>query len=288
MVTIVIPKKRRIVTAILAVGLIAVLVVVIVPLALHPTCDIIGPYYHRIYSATSVNGLSWTVNTTVILDHASVPGGVCLNGTIYLYFVNAACGEKLSVAISDDYGTSFEVYDVVISGSHSPRPVDPNPIVDGALIRLTYLGNLGENPANIVTAHSSDGINFVEDAILLSEPNITDPDLFHYSPSEWVLFVDQGSTLLKANGTSISMPLVRDNAFNFTGILCSTHYIDGRFYTYYLGSNGISAAEYNSSGLTVLAEDLIAGFTGFIGDPTVVVLGPSNYLMYFKQTDIPP
>ena len=275
-------------TAILAVGLIAVIVVVIVPLALRPTCDIVDPYYHKIYSATSVNGLSWNVNTTMILDHASVPGGVYFDGKIYLYFVNAECGEKLSVAISDDFGNSFAVYDVAISGSHSPRPVDPNPIVDGALIRLTYLGNLGENPANIVTAHSSDGINFVEDAILFSEANITDPDLFHYGPSEWVLFVDQGSTLLKANGTSISMPLVRDNTFNFTGILCSTHYIDDGFYTYYLGSNGISVAEYNSSGLTVLAEDMITGFTGFIGDPTVVVLGPGNYLMYFKQTDIPP
>jgi hypothetical protein len=273
---------------ILAVGLIAVLVVVIVPLALYPKCDIIAPYYHRIYSATSVNGLGWTVNKTVIFDHASVPGAVYYNGKVYLYFINAECGEKLSVAISDNYGNSFALHDVAISGSNSPRPVDPNPIVDGGLIRLTYVGNLGRDPANIVTAHSSDGINFVEDAILFSETNITDPDLFHHSPSEWVLFVDQGSTLLKANGTSISMPLVRDSTFSFAGILCSTHYIDGKFQTYYHGSKGISVAEYNSSGLTVLAEDVITGFTGFVGDPTVVVLGPGNYLMYFKQTDVPP
>jgi len=63
---------------------------------------------------------------------------------------------------------------------------------------------------------------------------------------------------------------------------------DGKFHTYYLGSNGISVAEYNSSGLTVLAEDMITGFTRLIGDPTVVVLGPASYLMYFKQTDIQP
>lgn len=276
-------KKQGIVIPILAVALIAVLVVV-----LYPKCSTIPPYYHKIYSATSVNGLSWTTSNTVIFDHASVPGAVYYNGKLYLYFVNAACGEKLSVAISDNYGTSFAVYDVAISGSHSPRPVDPNPIVDGGLIRLTYVGNLGGTPQSIVTAHSSDGINFVEDAILFSEPNITDPDLFHYSPSEWILFVDQGSTLLKANGTSLSMPFVKDSTFSFAGILCSTHYINSRFYAYYLGSNGISVAEYNSSGLTVLAENLITGFTGFIGDPTVVVFGPDNYLMYFKQTDIAP
>ena len=281
-------KKLRIMTPILAVGLIAVLVVVIAPLALYPNCNIVAPYYHRVYSATSVNGLSWTVNSTVIFNHASVPGAVYYNGKVYLYFINAECGEKLSVAISDNHGNSFAVYDVAISGSNSPRPVDPNPIVDGGLIRLTYVGNLGGNPANIVTSHSFDGINFVEDAILFSEANITDPDLFQYSPGEWILFVDLGSTLLKANGTSISMPLVRDTTFSFGGILCSTHYINGKLHTYYLGSKGISVAEYNSSGLTVLAEDLITGFTGFIGDPTVVVFGPDNYLMYFKQTDIPP
>jgi len=278
--------NRRIVVPILAVGL--VVVVVMAAVALCPRCDVQAPYYHRVYSATSVNGLAWTVNSTVILNHASVPGAVYYNSKIYLYFVNAECGEKLSVAVSGDYGATFAVYDVVISGSNSPRPVDPNPIIDGGLIRLTYVGNLGEDPANIVTAHSSDGINFVEDAILLSESNITDPDLFHYAPTEWILFVDQGSALLKANGTSISMPLVRDSAFSFQGILCSTHEISGRFHTYYLGSSGISVAEYNGSGLTVLAEDLVTGFTGFIGDPTVVVLGPGNYLMYFKQTDIPP
>jgi len=284
----VVSKKRKILIPIVAVSLIVVLAAVIVPLALFPRCEIIPPYYHRIYSATSINGVSWTASSTVIFDHASVPGAVYYNGKLYLYFVNAACGEKLSVAISEDYGNSFAVYDVAISGSNSPRPVDPNPIVDGGLIRLTYVGNLGETPQNIVTAHSSDGVNFVEDAILFSETNITDPDLFHYGPSEWILFVDQGSTLLKANGTSLSMPFVKDSTFSFGGILCSTHYINSRFYTYYLGSNGISVAEYNSSGLTVLAEDLITGFTGFIGDPTVVVFGPGNYLMYFKQTDIPP
>lgn len=281
-------KKPRIVIPIIAVALIAVTGLVIAPLVLTPKCDIIGPYYHRIYSATSVDGLSWTVNNTVIFDHASVPGAVYFNGKLYLYFVNAECGEKLSVAISDNYGNSFAVYDVAISGSNSPRPVDPNPIIDGELIRLNYLGNLGEDPAKIVTAHSSDGINFVEDAILFSKTSITDPDLFHYSPSEWILFVDQGSTLLKANGTSISMPFAQDSNFSFAGILCSTHNINGKFYTYYLGSKGISVGEYNSTGLTILVENLITGFTGFIGDPTVVVLGPGNYLMYFKQTDIPP
>ena len=279
-------KRTRIVVPILAVALIVV--VVVASIALYPRCNIVAPYYHRVYSGTSVNGLSWTVNNTIIFDHASVPGAVFYNGKVYVYFVNAECGEKLSVAISDNHGNSFALYDVAISGSHSPRPVDPNPIVDGGLIRLTYVGNLGGTPQSIVTAHSSDGINFVEDAILFSEPNITDPDLFHYSPSEWILFVDQGSTLLKANGTSLSMPFVKDSTFSFAGILCSTHYINSRFYAYYLGSNGISVAEYNSSGLTVLAENLITGFTGFIGDPTVVVFGPDNYLMYFKQTDIAP
>ena len=75
-------KKLKIVVPLLAVGLIAALVVV-----LYPRCNIIDPYYHKIYSATSVNGLSWTVNNTMIFDHASVPGAVYFNSRLYLYFV---------------------------------------------------------------------------------------------------------------------------------------------------------------------------------------------------------
>ncbi|MHA1230673.1 MAG: hypothetical protein ACTSRP_06635 [Candidatus Helarchaeota archaeon] len=243
-----------------------------------------GPYYHQIYSAYSSDGLNWTVNKTLIFDHASVPGAVYFNGKIYLYFVNAESGEKLSVAISQNNGSTFKVYNVIINGTHSPRPVDPAPMVDNGKIRLTYLGNLMcGSTNNIVTATSSDGINFNEEGIIYSGSEITDPDLFKNSTGGWVLFVNRGPNLIKATSPTITNNFTTDNSFNFTGgWLASTHYINGKNYTYLHNGKNISVAEYNSSGLTILAENLISGFRGIVGDPTVAVLGPNKYIMYFK------
>ena len=245
-----------------------------------------GPYYHKIYHATSTDGINWTINNTILFDHASVPGAVYFNNSIYVYFVNAASGEKLSVAISNNNGTTFTIYDVNITGSNSPRPVDPNPIIDGGQIRLTYLGNLmmGGGEFNIVTASSDNGIDFIEDAVIYSADGITDPDLFQNATGDWILFVNSGSDLIKAIGSTPTDNFTEDTLFNFTdGWLCSTHLIVGKYYTYHLGSNGISVAEYNSSGLTVIETDLIAGFNGTVADPTVAVLGAGKYIMYFKQ-----
>ncbi|MBD3229496.1 MAG: hypothetical protein GF329_15030 [Candidatus Lokiarchaeota archaeon] len=244
-----------------------------------------GPYHHDIYHATSSDGLNWTVNKTLLFDHASVPGAVHINGSIYVYFVNAASGEKLSVAISDDNGSTYTIHDVSISGSNSPRPVDPNAIIDKGKIRLTYLGNLMQSGEEhkIVTAISTDGINFIEEAVIFSEDSITDPDLFKNSTGDWVLFVNNGSQLIKATNSSVLGNFSIDYSFSFSGgWLASTHKIGGKYYTYLHNGLNISVAEYNSSGLTILKEDLISGFEGIVGDPTVAILGPGNYIMYFK------
>ncbi|MHA1650900.1 MAG: hypothetical protein ACTSYB_11960 [Candidatus Helarchaeota archaeon] len=275
--------RIKVLIPLIAVVLIIALVIVLIPKK--ENCEIIEPYYHKIYSATSTDGLNWVVNTTLLFDHASVPGAVYYNNKIYLYFVNAECGEKLSVAISDDNGSSFIVYDVKITGSNSPRPVDPNPILDGGQIRLTYVGNLGDPPQKIVTALSSDGINFIEEAVIFTGEGIVDPDLFKYGATEWILFCGSpGNHLIKANSSSAAGTFVEDTSFNFTAAVPSTHFINGKYYTYHIGSGpGICVAEYNSSGLTVIGTDIIKGFSGIVADPTVVILGPGDYIMYFKQ-----
>jgi len=245
-----------------------------------------GPYFHNIYFATSSDGLNWSVNQTVLFEHASVPGAVYLNGSIFLYYVNAESGEKLSVAISTDNGSSFTVYDVEISGSNSPRPVDPNPIVDGTNVRLTYLGNLDSSPHNIVTAWSADGVHFTEDGIIYSDDEITDPDLFSNATNDWVLFVNKGATLIKATCTTATGTFSKDSSFNFSGgWLASTAYINGKNYTYLHDGTSIGVAEYNDTGLTYIAKNLITGLSGTIADPTVAVLGSGDYIMYFKQCD---
>ena len=249
-----------------------------------------GPYFDQIFAATSTDGINWSVNPNIIFDHASVPGAVYFENKIFLYFVNATNpdNEKLSVGISSDFGNSFDIYDVIISGSHSPHPVDPNPIIENGNIRLTYVGNFGDYQSfDIVTANSADGIHFSEDAVIFSG-FVFDPDLFFDDVNnEWILFLNDGDRhLKKATSTSSTSVFSEDPNFVWTlGSISSTHKIGGSFNTYYTNDNGISVTEYANGNLSQspLAEGII-DFPTPVADPTVAVLGTNNYMMYFKSS----
>ncbi|MDI6731510.1 MAG: hypothetical protein QME05_02875, partial [Candidatus Margulisbacteria bacterium] len=252
-----------------------------------------GPYYHRIHQATSTNGLDWKVDLALLFDHASVPGAVYHNGTIYLYYVNAKDPhkEKLSVAISSDEGKSFNIYDVVIAGSNSPRPVDPSATIDKGKIRLTYLGNFqqgGTHKAHkIVTATSINGLHFTEDAVLYTGEKVTDPDLFKDAQGTWVLLLSEPNGLIKLISKTTTRKFTKDVGFFFPqGGVCSTHLINGNYLCYYAG-HGICVAKYEDGKLTELASNLIQGLSGIIADPTVVSLKNGTYIMYFKNDPQP-
>jgi len=241
------------------------------------------PYYHQIYSATSTDGLNWNVSDVMLFDHASVPGAVYFNNKTYLYYVNAEDpeNEKLSVGVSEDRGVTFTVYDVQINGSNSPYPVDPNAIIDEGQVRLTYLGNFnpGTETNKIVTASSSDGINFVEDAIIFTKAEVFDPDLFYYE-SGWVLFLNTGG-LTRATASSSTDTFTEDTSFVWSdGSISSTHQIGSSYYTYYAGQ-GICVAEYLDGNLSILGSNLL-DFPGMTADPTLAVFGPNDYKMFFK------
>jgi len=177
-------------------------------------------------------------------------------------------------------GINFTVYDVSITGSNSPRPVDPNPIIDGDRIRLTYLGNLIPGSiGKIVTATSTDGINFEEDGVIFTG-YVYDPDLFYdEKEDQWVLFLNPRRGLIKATASSSTATFVEDPSFFWSeGSVSSTHRIGDKYYTYYAGMGGISVAEYSNGQLTKIAEGIVDG-----GDPTVVALGPNDYKMFFKR-----
>jgi hypothetical protein len=243
-----------------------------------------GPYYHRVYSATSTDGLNWTVDNTLLFDHASVPGAVYFENKLHVYFVNASdlTGEKLSVGISEDRGTSFTTHDIQISGSNSPHPVDPNPIIDNGKIRLTYLGNFNQGETGeMVTATSSDGINFTEDGVIYTG-DAYDPDLFYdENAGAWVLLLNTGG-LTKATASSSTATFTVDQSFSWTaGSISSTHKIDNKYYTYYTGQGGVSVAEYSGGVLTNVANGIV-NYSGLNADPTVAVFGENDYKLFFK------
>lgn len=242
------------------------------------------PYYHQIFSATSSDGLSWTVDDTLLFDHASVPGAVYFENKLYVYFVNAAVwnDEKLSVGISTDRGATFTTYDVQITGSNSPYSVDPNPIIDNGKIRLTYLGNFSQNETGeIVTATSTDGINFTEDGVIYTG-DVYDPDLFYDDGAgEWVMLLNTGG-LTKATASSPTATFTVDQGFTWTsGSISSTHKIGGNYYTYYAGQGGVSVAGYSSGSLTNISSGIL-NYQGLNADPTVAIFGENDYMMFFK------
>jgi len=247
-----------------------------------------GPYLDKIYSATSSNGINWVVDNTMVFNHASVPGAVYFENKLYVYFVNAADweNEKLSVGISTDRGATFTTHDVQISGSNSPYPVDPNPIVQDNKIRLTYLGNFNQGETGkIVTANSTDGINFTEDGVIFTA-DVYDPDLFYDEVGgEWVLLLNTGG-LTKATASSPTATFTEDTSFNWSeGSISSTHKIEDKYYTYYAGTaagaGGVCVAEYSNGALTNVANRIL-NYQGLNADPTVAIFGTNDYKMYFK------
>jgi hypothetical protein len=219
----------------------------------------------------------------MVFNHASVPGAVYFENKLYVYFVNAADWEqeKLSVGISTDRGATFTTHDVQISGSNSPHPVDPNPIIDNGKIRLTYLGNFNqEETGKIVTTNSTDGINFTEGGVIFTG-DVYDPDLFYDEVGgEWVLLLNTGG-LTKATASSPTATFTEDTSFNWSeGSISSTHKIGNKYYTYYAGM-GVSVAEYSNGNLTNIANSIL-NYQGLNADPTVAIFGENDYKMYFK------
>lgn len=255
-----------------------------------------SPYYHQIYLATSNDGFNWTVSSNVVFDHASVPGAVRWNGLVYLYFVDAEdpANEKISVAVSTDNGRTFGAKQTCsISGSSSSHPVDPNPIVDESGIRLTYMGNLGASLSDlkIVTALSSDGTTFTEEAVLVTGTGYVDPDLFYYG-GQWNLFVhdDPNDQSLFFTSSSPTGTFTQVNTANFHGTITSTVTFNNTAYTYYHHRN-INVGEFSSGAVTTINANIIDSSSittaaSVVADPTVVVNSASDFILYFKFQEV--
>ena len=255
-----------------------------------------GPWEHRVFRATSTDGLSWRRDTAWLFDPASVPGAVIDTfGNIFLYFVqmeSAEETEKLMVASSTD-GLNFSVpIEVNMTGATVTRRVDPNPVLlpDGT-IRLYYLDFDVSPTKDIHSAISYDGINFTaEEGVRFTKNQITDPDVFSVN-DKWVMFVSQptmGTSMTRA--TSIDgINFTEDPSWTWNnGGISSTFEFPGSVYrTYYCGRLGIQSAT-STDGYSLTIEDgsrLTKPQGEVVCDPTIVELTPSSYVMYFKSFD---
>ena len=124
-----------------------------------------GPYFHVVMSASSQDGLSWSHDGRVLLEHASVPAALALpDGRIRIYYVDASnIPETANVAESSDGGLTFQVLGLSIASRGGIKALDPSIVAlpDGRF-RLFYYASATDNPSSpgvpaIHAAISEDG-----------------------------------------------------------------------------------------------------------------------------------
>jgi hypothetical protein len=174
-----------------------------------------GPYLHRVLSATSPDGLTWTADDRVLLEHASVPCAIVTpEGNVRLYYVDASqMPETANCAESTDGGATFTVLGLTIANRSALKALDPCIVrLSDGRYRLYFYGPAvqdpgGTGPHSIYSAISDDGVAFTEEQEVFSYNGLVDPDVFQVSRRSWYMYVfslADGKTVLakSRNGTT--------------------------------------------------------------------------------------
>ena len=163
-----------------------------------------GPYFHRICSASSADGLTWKRDDGIRLEHCSVPCAVAAGDKVFLYYVDADRGpgqwESAGSAVSTD-GVKFEKQPFAIEGMPSAKALDPCVMRDAdGTFRLYYYACEGrpdeQGKHNIRLALSSDGIRFKDAGLAFARERLVDPDVFAYKGTWFMYVFGDGNTLI--------------------------------------------------------------------------------------------
>ena len=255
-----------------------------------------GPYVHTIQSASSADGINWTRDVGVRLNHASVPSAAALpDSTIRLYYVDADRGagrpESTNCAVSAD-GITFKKAPITINGQTAARILDPCIVTSGSQWLLYHLaasmGPAQPSGSDINLAISDDGIQFANMGTVFRYPGVVDPDVFHYR-DRWFMYVfSEKQTIIATsdNGTSFSYygPLNLPG----WGTTAPVPMPDGRLRLYAFEQHKSAGNKVGSfvsadgiNWLQETGERLVAASNEQITDPFVVRRG-NGYKMYFK------
>ncbi|MCD4786363.1 MAG: glycoside hydrolase [Candidatus Eremiobacteraeota bacterium] len=245
-----------------------------------------GPYYHKIYTATSKDGLNWKTQKKMVFNHSSVPGAIIRDGVIYVYFVDANYSEfQLSIAISKDLGKTYKKYKTNVYG------VDPNPVVtDDGKIKLYCLSRL----TRVYSAVSDDGINFTNPKIIMEtqheiklndktlKKRLTDPDVFK-TDRDWRMFLSEGAglRLFVSDDGGDTFSLVKDFFWGHGGVSC-TYNFHGTYMIFFGTMKGIEIAKMGKMGMKIEpGAGIKNGEDGPVSSPSVIQLPDGTYMMYY-------
>jgi hypothetical protein len=250
-----------------------------------------GPYKDKISFATSKDLLTWVDQKTILASHASVPGAIMKDGTIYLYFVDVATdgvAEKIGLMTSKDNGQTWSNRtNAKFTGIGDEVPVDPAPLLmDDGKIRLYYFdineGRTGTKSTNkIYSAISTDGINFTqEEGVRFAKNDIYDPFVLK-DGSTWRLYVGQIAGNSVVSATSTDGLTFTEEGTAYTG--GAVPFVQKEGGTYYLFTAGINiASSTDGSKFTSTGKSFLSGSGKVTADPSVLKLSDGTYLMFYK------
>lgn len=276
--------------------------------ATDPLNDVNGPFYHTVYKATSIDGLTFVKTGQIIAEKSSVPDAVnTADGTIFIYAVDGARRSKngLMVMVSKDRGETWKqgALGLTINDPDYPSTADPQAVLlsDGK-IRLYFIAFPAKKPpldANgapiptgelnkIKSAISSDGFNFVlEDGVrYATTETLTDPDVVKIG-SQWFMYLSKGTENI-AFSSNDGLTFKLEKTIRTDGAISKTVNIgDGKFRQFFCKS-GISSAT-TTDGLTFSNDSgirLAAGSGEIICDPSPVKVG-NEWLLFYKVAPVP-
>jgi len=248
-----------------------------------------GPWNHRIMEATSIDGLTWVKNDSVVSDQASVPDVILdTNGRIRVYYVDWKNG-GISVAISN--GSSW-IYKKV--KGLTPEWVDPDVVIlqDGRYRLYASYMQPSSPQDKIYSATSADGITFQQESgVRYQEESITDPDVIRMG-DVWRMFISKGPTTVSLVSTD-GLTFAREFELPLNGSVTCTIKVEGGYRIYYhsfvQGKGLCIFSAFSEDGENWVYEGLRLEPGGKaaldqwgVGDPAVVKMPDGTFRMYYK------
>ncbi|MFC1687920.1 hypothetical protein ACFL0L_05105 [Patescibacteria group bacterium] len=255
-----------------------------------------GPYGDSVTYALSNDLLNWEPSGVMLAEHASVPGAVMKDGTIFVYFVDVRTDgikEQLGMVTSTDGGGTWsEPTTLTIEGLGDKATADPAAVItDDGQIRLYYFdinemrinkpASGIEPPQKIYSAISDDGINFTQEVgVRFEREGAFDPDVL-YVDGTWYMYTGdlQGNRVIIATSLDGLIFSYQGTAYE-GGAVPDVWHEDGNWYLYTAGINiatGTDGLTFESSG-----HEFRDPNSRVTADPSVVQLSDGSYLMLYK------
>ena len=255
-----------------------------------------GPYRDKVSFATSTDLLNWNDSKKILAEHASVPGAIYKNDTIYVYFVDVSEDgkpEQLGLIRSTDNGQTWSSKEyVVFDGIEEKVPVDPAPfLLSDGRIRLYYfdineqrISPNQEATNKIYSAISTDGIHFVQDdGIRFERKGIFDPDAVEVNGT-WRLYVGdiEGNEVISAV-SSDGLSFTEEGTAFSGGAVPDVFFKDGTYYLYTAGidiSTSQNGANFSKTPYSFRSQQSMV-----TADPSVIQMDGGTYMMLYKTKD---